>query len=200
VCSLGEAGTYGTPEERREQAVQGAELLGATIEFVDLGGDAHMDVTVPNVIHLASRIRAHRPRIVLAPTPTSNQHPDHARVGQMVRDAARVARYGGVHELRDQPAHAIGLLLFYAVTPEAEPKDVVPLLYDVSAEATMATWKQAMEAHESQTKGRGYVELQLTRARMRGLTAGLGHAIPLFPNESVVIASLDSLSGSARHF
>jgi LmbE family N-acetylglucosaminyl deacetylase len=57
---------------------------------------------------------------VLAPSVVENQHPDHARLGRMVRDAARLARYGGVKELR-LPPHAIGQLLFYAVTPEAEP-------------------------------------------------------------------------------
>ena len=38
-----------------------------------------------------------------------------------------------------------------------------------------------MEAHASQTSARNYVELQLTRARLRGLRAGVGHAIAFFP-------------------
>ena len=45
-------------------------------------------------------IRRVRPGIVLAPSLVENQHPDHARLGRLVRDAARLARYGGVEELR----------------------------------------------------------------------------------------------------
>jgi LmbE family N-acetylglucosaminyl deacetylase len=62
--------------------------------------------------------------VILAPTDEPNQHPDHAKLGRMVRDAARVARYGGVKELRGLPPHAVGQVLFYAVSPGAEPAAV----------------------------------------------------------------------------
>ena len=58
----------------------------------------------------------------------------------------------------------------------------------------------AMEAHASQTTGRGYVELQLGRARLRGLSAGVGHAIALFPNDPPLVDSLEPVSRGARHF
>jgi preprotein translocase subunit YajC len=45
-----------------------------------------------------------------------------------VRDACRLARYGGVKELRRWPAHAIEQLFYYAVTPEAEPPGITPVL------------------------------------------------------------------------
>ena len=56
-------------------------------------------------------LRRLRPGIVLAPSLVENQHPDHARLGQLVRDAARLARYGGVKELRALPPHAIEQLV-----------------------------------------------------------------------------------------
>jgi LmbE family N-acetylglucosaminyl deacetylase len=43
VCSRGEAGTYGTPKERVAEAEKSAGLLGATIEFIELDGDAHLE-------------------------------------------------------------------------------------------------------------------------------------------------------------
>jgi LmbE family N-acetylglucosaminyl deacetylase len=52
--------------------------------------------------------------VVLAPSVIENQHPDHARLGGLVRDAARLARYGGVQELRDLPPHTINQLFYYA--------------------------------------------------------------------------------------
>lgn len=200
VGSRGEAATHGTPETRAEEAVRAASALGAGLEFVELGGDAHFEVTVANALVLAAVIRRWRPRLVLAPTVGENQHPDHVRLGRMVRDAARLARYGGVAELRAQPAHAIDQLLHYAVTPGAEPGEAGRILVDVSGPDIMARWRAAMEAHASQAKTRDYVELQLTRARLHGLVAGVGHAQPLWPADSPVFSSLAPLQGAARRF
>jgi N-acetylglucosamine malate deacetylase 1 len=200
VCSRGESATHGRPEERTVEAENAANLLGATIEFVDLGGDAHFEVRVEHAITLARIIRRAKPGIVLAPTPVENQHPDHARLGALVRDASRLARYGGLTELRDTPPHAIDTLLFYAVTPEAEPRNSTPILIDVSQKEVLAMWKRAMEAHASQTGSREYVELQLTRARLLGLHAGIGHAIALFPNDPPVVDSLTDVCRGTRRF
>jgi LmbE family N-acetylglucosaminyl deacetylase len=137
---------------------------------------------------------------VLAPSLVENQHPDHPRLGQLVRDACRLARYGGVKELRRTPAHPIGQLYYYAVTPEAEPVNITPVLINVSTPEILKAWTSAMEAHGSQISARNYVELQLTRARLRGLRAGIGHAIALFPNDPLVMESLAQAGRSARRF
>ncbi|HTY87765.1 MAG TPA: PIG-L family deacetylase [Candidatus Acidoferrum sp.] len=200
VCSRGEAGTHGTPAQRVAEATKSATLLGATAEFIELDGDAHLEIRIAHAIKLAGIVRRIRPGIVLAPSLVENQHPDHARLGQLVRDACRLARYGGLKELRSRPAHAIEQLYFYAVTPEAEPPGITPVLVDVSAPEVLATWTAAMGAHVSQVSQRSYVELQLTRARWRGLRAGLGHAIALFPNDPPVLDSLAQLGRSARKF
>ena len=200
VCSRGEAGSHGTPAQRVAEAKKSAALLGATVEFLKLDGDGRLEVRAAHAIKLARILRRVRPGIVLAPSLEENQHPDHARLGQLVRDAARLARYGGLKELRALPAHAIDQLFFYAVTPEAEPPGAMPILIDVSAPEIIAAWTAAMEAHASQAQTRDYVELQLTRARLRGLRAGVGHAIALFPNDPLVLDSLAQVNRSARRF
>jgi LmbE family N-acetylglucosaminyl deacetylase len=81
---------------------------GATVEFVELDGDASLEAKAAHALELAAVIRRVRPGIVLAPSLVENQHPDHPRLGRLVRDAARIARYGGVAKLRARPAHAIG--------------------------------------------------------------------------------------------
>ena len=75
-----------------------------------------------------------------------------------------------------------------------------PVLVDVSAPEVVAAWTAAMEAHASQVKARAYVEMQLTRARVNGLRAGVGHAIALFPNDPLVVDSLARLGRSASRF
>ena len=200
VCSRGEAGTHGTPMQRAAEARKAASLLRATIEFLRLDGDGRLEIRATHAMKLASVIRRIQPGIVLAPSLAQNQHPDHWRLGQLVRDATRLARYGGLKELRRQPRHIIEQLFFYAVTPDAEPRDITPVLVDVSAAEIISTWTAAMNAHASQTGALNYVELQLGRARYHGLRAGLSHAIPLFPNDPPVIKSLAQIGLSARKF
>ena len=200
VCSRGEAGTNGTPAVRTREAKRAAALLGTTIEFVDLGGDAHFQVTPARAIQLAAILRRVQPGVVLAPSLVENQHPDHARLGQLVRDATRLARYGGLKELRRLKPHVIGQLFFYAVTAEAEPTELGRVFVDVSDHEVIAGWTAAMEAHASQLRTRNYVELQLTRARLNGLRAGVEHAVALFANDAIVVDSLATLERAARRF
>jgi hypothetical protein len=57
-----------------------------------------------------------------------------------------------------------------------------------------------MQAHVSQTSARNYVELQLTRARLHGLSAAVEYAAALFPADPLVFDSLAGLSRGARGF
>lgn len=200
VCSLGEAGTSGTPEQRSAESREAAELLGATIEFIELDGDSHLEIRVAHAIKLAEIIRRIGPSAVLAPSCVVNQHPDHARMGQLVRDAARLARFGGLKELGAQKTHAIEQLFFYAITPDGEPRDETPILIDISTPEIVSAWTAAMNAHASQAATRNYVELQLARARLLGTRAGIEYAMALFPNESLVFDSLSHAGKGARRF
>jgi N-acetylglucosamine malate deacetylase 1 len=198
LCSRGESGSHGKPAQRILEANQSAKLLGASLEFIELDGDAHLEVRAAHAIKLAGIIRRLRPDVVLASSLAENQHPDHPRLGQLVRDACRLARYGGVRELRQAPPHAIGQLFYYAVTAEAEPSGITPVLIDISSPDVLRAWTAAMEAHASQISARNYVELQLTRARLHGLRAGGTHAIALFPNDPLVLDSLAQARGARR--
>jgi N-acetylglucosamine malate deacetylase 1 len=200
ICSHGESGTRGTPALRTEEARRAAEVLRATVEFVELNGDAHLEIRAAHAIKLAAIIRQYKPQLVLAPSLAENQHPDHWRLGKLVRDASRVARYGGVAELLGQSPHAIGQLLYYAVTFEAEPRDTTPVFIDVSPAEIVADWTAAMEAHASQMQTRNYVELQLTRARLNGARAGVQYAVPLFPNDPLLFDSLAALVAGMNRF
>jgi LmbE family N-acetylglucosaminyl deacetylase len=200
VCSRGESGTHGTPETRARECEQAACALGASLELIELDGDARLEAKAAHAIRMAGVIRRLRPEIVLAPTLVENQHPDHFRIGAIVRDAARIARYGGIAELRALAPHAIGNLFYYALSPGAEPRDLSPFLVDVSPAEVLAAWRASMEAHASQTSVRNYIEMQLTRARLNGLRVGVNHAIALYPNDPPVVDSLARLGKSASRF
>ncbi|MBS1995894.1 MAG: PIG-L family deacetylase [Cyanobacteria bacterium SZAS LIN-2] len=200
VCSKGEAGTSGTAEQRAEESRAAAALLGATIEFIDLNGDSHLEIRAAHAIKLAQIIRQVHPRTVLATSCVDNQHPDHARLGQLVRDAARMARYAGLKELLDFKTHEIEQLFFYAVTPDGEPRDETPILIDVSQPQVMAAWTAAMGAHVSQGATRNYIDLQLTRAKLLGTRARVEFAIPLFSNEPLLFDSVSQAGRGVRNF
>jgi LmbE family N-acetylglucosaminyl deacetylase len=190
VCSRGEAGTNGTPAERTSEAEKAASILGARLRWLELDGDAHLEVRTEHIIKMARIIREVRPTTVLAPSLVQNQHPDHWRLGQCVRDATRLARYGGLAELKDLPSHTIGQLLFYNLAADPDPIGIQPILIDVSEPQILDSWTKAMEAHASQMKTRRYAELQLARATVTGGRCGVRAAIALYPNDPLVFSSL----------
>src|SRR5580700_3616798 len=61
VCSKGEAGTHGTPEQRVAEAQAAAKLLGASLEFVELDGDAHLELRAAHAIALAQVVGSRNP-------------------------------------------------------------------------------------------------------------------------------------------
>lgn len=199
VCSRGESATHGTPKQRETEARKGARLLGATLEFIELGGDAHFEEKIAHALKLAAILRRLKPVVALAPTPAENQHPDHAVLGKLVRAAARLARYGGVKELRRQPPHAIGALFFYAITVEAELPGA-PVMIDVSPTPVLQVWTAAMLAHATQAQTRRYCELQLARASVNGARCGVTAAQALWSGDPLVFDGLAPVSRAARRF
>jgi LmbE family N-acetylglucosaminyl deacetylase len=142
-----------------------------------------------------------RPHILLAPSPEGNQHPDHGKAGQLTRDAARLARYGGVADLAPAPPHAIDALYFYRITGTSLGSTAAGLpwiIVDVSD--VLSTWRRAMECHASQMATRNYVELQVTRARALGLECGAEYAMAVRANDPIHLDGLTDLRGSGRRF
>lgn len=197
VLSKGEAASSGTPEQRAEEARQAARLIGAEIGFLDFGGDCHIRHTPENAMAIAREIRRFRPNIVLAPNPVDeNQHPDHVAGGRIVRDAARLARYGGLENLRDLPTHPIDQLYYYSITQSfgAKPDIVI----DVSNVKEL--WQAVMSCHKTQMKTKAYVDLVNARARALGSAIGVHSAVGLWVNDPVRLSSLSSVTLSSRNY
>ena len=196
VTSKGEAASSGTPEERAEEARSAARIIGAEIDFLDLGGDCNIASNPANAIPIAREIRTFRPDVLLAPHPGENQHPDHSAVGKLTRDAARLARYGGFAQLIGLPSHQIRSLYFYAITQVfVEPPQLVIYVSQVFAE-----WQAVIQCHQSQMKTRSYPDLVTSRAKTWGAAIGVDYAVGLWLNDPVRIGSLGDLPLTARYF
>ena len=97
------------------------------------------------------------------------------RLGRMVRDAARLARYGGVKELRHCRPTPIGTAAFLRRDPGGGARRSRPVLIDVSAPASHAAWTAAMGAHASQTSAPAITSnCSCPRARCMGLRGRRG--------------------------
>ncbi len=196
VLSRGEAGSSGTPDRREQESRNAARLMGAAaIDFLDFGGDCHLQYLPANSLRIATEIRKFQPAIVLAPHTEENQHPDHSVAGKLSRDACRLARYGGLEELKPLPAHKVASLYFYHITRHEDAPDIV---IDVSDET--ASWEKVMRCHDSQVKSRSYLDLQMTAAHLLGLTIGVEHAIGLFTNDPIRLQRLSDITLSSRNF
>lgn len=195
VLSRGEAGTAGTPEGREEESRSAARLMGASVEFLEFGGDCHLEYTPQNAFRIAAEIRKFKPEIVLAPHPNENQHPDHSVASKLVRDACRLARYGGLEELKSTPVHRVANLFFYNITQHMQKPDIVIDISDLLTE-----WQAVMNCHASQVKSKGYIELQKAGARLLGLTVGVEFALGLFANDPVRLENISDVKLSSRNF
>jgi LmbE family N-acetylglucosaminyl deacetylase len=195
VLSRGEAGSAGTPDLREQESRKAAQLIGAAIDFLDFGGDCHLEYSPENAFKIAAEIRKFKPAIVLAPHPQENQHPDHAVAGKLARDACRFARYGGLDELEYLPVHRVANLFFYNITQHLQRPDIVIDIGDVLVE-----WKAVMNCHESQVASKGYIDLQKTGARLLGLTVGVEYALGLFANDPIRLERISEVKLSSRSF
>jgi len=196
VTSKGEAASSGTPDERADEARAAAKIIGAEIEFMDFGGDCHASHTPRNAITLAREIRGFQPNIVLAPHLEENQHPDHSAVAKIVRDAVRLARYGGLAPLLDQSPHSVDQLYYYVITQGFGPAPHI--IVDVTG--VHAPWEQAMSCHQTQMKTKSYLDLVNARARLLGASIGVEYAVGLWANDPIRVESLSDLTLTSRHY
>lgn len=196
ALSRGEAGTKGTPKIREQESREAAKIIGAKIEFLDFGGDCHIQNIPANTFVIAKYIREFKPDIILAPSPEENQHPDHSTAGKITRDAARFARFGGLAELKNLPVHKITALYFYPVTQDfGQRPDIVIDISEVYDQ-----WMQAIAAHQSQMRGKEYDNLLRARAHSLGASIGVNFAQGLWVNEPVRLGGISDITLSSRNY
>ena len=84
--TAGEMGTRGTAQDRENEAVAAAKIMGLTHRENLHMPDAKLDNTLENRLTVARVIRNLRPRIVILPH-GSQRHPDHRVAGEIAYDA-----------------------------------------------------------------------------------------------------------------
>ena len=138
----GEAGTRGTPEERRLEAEEAARVLGVVeLRFLDCG-DGSLRSGPDEEDALIEALRELRPDLVLSPTPY-DRHPDHIRAHRMVQACCFYSGLAG-RGAKTRPTHRPAAVFSYMQHDSFEPAFVV----DVSD-----SWEdklKSLAAHRSQ--------------------------------------------------
>jgi bacillithiol biosynthesis deacetylase BshB1 len=201
VCVLtrGEAGTFGTPEQREREMRTAAEKLGGEIEILSFQ-DCRIFDSYEARVRLAEVVRKFRPKIVFAPYHTNpsyhkdgGAHPDHVATGTIARSALRYARFSGLKDVKGEPWNA-NHLIYYMVPRSRTPN----LVNDVSA--YMAEWEVIARCHESQMSLRdGRVLDALRRFReTAGVMVGVAYAEGFYIEEPVVFDLMHFLNTSSQ--
>lgn len=130
----GEMGTRGTPQTRLKESAKAQKVLRAAFrERLDLG-DGGLRTGRDEEVQVVEAIRRHRPSLVISPYP-DDRHPDHARAGRLVTDAAF---YAGLKKLKSgHAAHRPHAVVYYLLNYPTTPSFVV----DVSS-----AWARKMKA------------------------------------------------------
>jgi bacillithiol biosynthesis deacetylase BshB1 len=113
----GEMGSRGTPEERKIEANSAAAFLGTTRENLNLPDCGLVDSPESRRL-IASVIRRHRPKIVVAPL-WEDRHPDHAAAGLMVQNSRLFCVLKALDD--PNPPHKPNAFLFYPIHKFHQP-------------------------------------------------------------------------------
>ncbi|MDE3034221.1 MAG: PIG-L family deacetylase, partial [Acidobacteriota bacterium] len=85
----GDLGTRGTPETRREEALESARILGVTRTILDFP-DGRFTEDGTSRLKIMAELRRLRPEVLILPAP-EDRHPDHRRAHRLGREAAYYA-------------------------------------------------------------------------------------------------------------
>jgi len=124
ALTRGEMATRGSAETRAREFEKAAQIMGlASHQMLDIP-DGRVEVTWENKLKVIAEIRAHRPRIVVAPY-WVDRHPDHENASQLVRASVYLA---GLKKIETgQEAFRPGKLVFSQGRFEFSPSFVVDI-------------------------------------------------------------------------
>jgi N-acetylglucosamine malate deacetylase 1 len=140
----GEMGTRGSAQLRAAEAAAAASVMGLTVRENLALPDAGIRNDDDTRALLVQRIRALRPRIVIAPAPRG-RHPDHRRTTELVRDAcflAGLAKYAAGDHAAFRPFKLLHVISYR--------EDHVKPTFVVDISATFARKLTAIRCYGSQ--------------------------------------------------
>lgn len=176
VACRGDRGGEGTSlaERRRAESVRAAEVLGAPIEFLDLG-DADVWDTPETRAGFVRLIRAARPEMIITHAP-SDYHDDHVRVGDLAAKCAWFAASAG-HVTGQPPLGAPPAVVHMDNVAGVgfEPTHLVDITATIDLKRRMLACHES-QLHRGDSAMPSLEDLAQTLARLRGFQCGVPFA------------------------
>lgn len=183
----GEMGSRGTVEDRRRESARATQMMGAVVRE-NLGLPDCGLTDLPEYRRaVASAVRRHRPRIVLAPY-WEDRHPDHAAAGLIVRNARLLC---GLPALNDgNEPHRPAAFFYYPIHNFVSS----PFVIDTSAVYEQKI--SLMRIYDSQFGRTNPAELLYrleSRDRYYGSLVGAAHGEALIIDQALALDGLKAL-------
>lgn len=196
ICDLtrGEAGTYGLPEERKQEAELAAELLGIqhrkTLSFTD----GFINDSKEIVDAVVDQIRQFKPRVVFSFTGDVRRHPDHRETGKLVQKCCFIA---GLEKIRTEypPHRPEHLYQFPELIIWDRPDFVIDITdyWDNKIKAIEAYSSQVLKKGESDQESKTFIKsadfwkILESRGRQAGAMIGTEFGEPFYSAGTVSV-------------
>ena len=191
----GEAGTRGSAEERAQEAVEAAKLLGVGWRQALSLPDGAVENTLENRIQIARVLREVRPRVVILPY-WQARHPDHAAAGALGYDACFLA---GLRKIdTGAEPHRPFKIVYASLYADVRPSFVVDITPFIEQRHAALMAYRSQYANQP-TGGRLFVpeeeirERTFAEARHYGLLAGVRYGEPFVQKEVGLVDDLTLL-------
>src|SRR5919198_1175289 len=176
--TVGEMGSRGTPEIRRQESMAAAKVLGLDyVEVLDFQ-DCRVADDFESRLKIATIVRQQRPTLVLAPYwdgPPGRGvgHTDHQTAGYLVAHGVNFAHLAALP--LEGPPHSVSNIFYYLYPREMSPSFVV----DISDYIDQGT--EVLKCHHSQfynpgTERYDFIETLMAVAQARGISIGVRYA------------------------
>ncbi len=181
-CTQGESGSRGTVSERMNEAEAGRVVLGVEMRENLKLPDGFVSTGREEKEAMIGALRRHRPLAVLAPYP-EDHHPDHAAVGQLVRDCVFLS---GLRKIGDLEPHRPLSLFYYMCHQPFVPTFVVDVteVFSRKLEAIQCYRSQlhqpGIDAPKTDIGSADYLERVKGNHRYFGSMIGVRYGEPYF--------------------
>lgn len=201
--TLGELGTRGTAESRKEEAASSAEILEMDVRENLEMADGFFTNDKENQLKIINVLRKFQPDVILCNAP-DDRHPDHGRSAKLVNDAAFLSGLRKVETMwhgKVQEPWRPAYVFNYIQDKYFEPNFLVDIsaVIDQKIESIKAYRSQFYNANYSSNEPQTYISSPeflnsvINRSAMFGKMIGVKHAEGFLSKKLIGIGGFDAL-------
>ncbi len=204
VCdlSIGEAGTYGSGENRKSELEKASEMMGLDERITLDMEDGNIRNTIENRMKVIGVIRSLKPKIVFSFSDRLIRHPDHKYCGEIVRESCFLAGLGKIQS-NQNPHRPDSFIEFPELTIRKKPDfiiDITPYFEKkkdvIRCYRTQVTAKRERNP-ETKTliRSDNFWEILDSRALQAGAMGGVRYGEPFYsPNPPLIFDPVKSFT------